>query len=79
MSTKQFGSRIINKHDTEANWNLTSGFVPYIGEIIVYDIDASHTVPRIKVGDGVTDVKQLPFLIETAIDAAIGNAMRGSY
>lgn len=61
MTNKQFNVRQIQKHDTEANWDLTNGFIPFDGELIVYDKDATHDKPRIKIGDGVTDVKNLPF------------------
>ena len=57
-------TRVINKHDTEANWNKASGFIPKQGEIIVYDVDSSHTYERIKIGDGVTTVTSLPFSLE---------------
>lgn len=61
MATKQFNARQIQKHDTEANWDLTNGFIPFDGEIIIYDKDNTHDKPRMKAGDGVTDVKLLPF------------------
>ena len=61
MANKQFNVRQIQKHDTEANWDLTDGFIPLDGELIVYDKDATHDKPRIKIGDGVTNVKNLPF------------------
>ena len=61
MNEKILSTRIIHKHDLEANWNLIS-FIPNQGEIIVYDIDENYTYERIKIGDGVTDVKDLPFV-----------------
>ena len=54
-------ARIKSKHDTEANWALAENFKPYAGEIIVYDVDANHAYPRFKVGDGKTNVNDLPF------------------
>ena len=36
---KNISSRIINKHDTEINWNKATNFIPKAGEIIVYDRD----------------------------------------
>jgi hypothetical protein len=53
--------RIINKHDTEANWNKATGFIPYQGEVIVYDVDEYYSYERFKIGDGVTAVTALPF------------------
>lgn len=59
---KQIKSRIQQKMDTSANWEIAGdkGFVPLKGEIIVYmDNDGSH---RIKVGDSNTNVNDLPFV-----------------
>lgn len=53
--------RIIQKHETEANWNKAKKFTPKLGEIIIYDPDETHTRSRIKVGDGVRIVSELPF------------------
>lgn len=76
MATKQFNVRQIQKHDTEANWNLTDGFIPFDGELIVYDKDATHDKPRIKIGDGATDVKNLPFSGGvTTIDMSAASAL----
>ena len=35
--------RIINKHDTEENWNKAVNFAPLLGETIVYDPDSTHS------------------------------------
>lgn len=63
MAEKRVNTRIQNKHDTEANFNNAT-FSPLPGEIIVYDKDATHTKPRIKVGDGETPVTGLPFVVD---------------
>ena len=55
-------ARVGHKHDTEANWQLARDFIPFAGELIIYDTDANNQVPRIKVGDGNTAINQLPFL-----------------
>lgn len=57
---KTFQSRIQLKHDTEAHWQLATGFTPKAGEMIIYDADANNPV-RYKIGDGVTNVNALPF------------------
>ena len=62
MGRVEINTKIINKHDTEENWNKASGFSPMLGEIIVYDPDENYDYPRIKVGDGVTNVCLLPFV-----------------
>lgn len=70
MAEKTLNSRIIHKHDTEENWLKATNFTPKQGEIIVYDIDASHTYERFKIGDGKTLVSALPFA-DDAIGARI--------
>lgn len=78
MSNKEMKTRIVHKHDLEKNWDLASNFIPWKGEIIIYDIEKSaddlpedrtilYDYERIKIGDGITIVKNLPFLDETAI------------
>jgi hypothetical protein len=68
MAEKTAYSRIINKHDTEANWLKAASFIPKKGEIIVYDADSNYSYERAKIGDGVTVVSNLPF-----VDDAKGN------
>lgn len=58
---KNIKTRIIHKHDTEANWKLATNFTPKQGEIIVYDKDNNYEYERFKIGDGVTNVNNLPF------------------
>ena len=61
-------TRIRLKSDTEANWNKagprdgSAGFVPLQGELIVYSADATHPFSRLKVGDGSTNIVNLPFI-----------------
>ena len=67
MANQEFYSRIIHKHDIEANWNTAaekSNFIPKQGEIIVYDKDGNYDYERIKIGDGTTNVANLPFLLD---------------
>lgn len=54
--------RIFLKNGTEANWELITDFIPGKGEAIIYNIDANHDTPRIKIGDGVHLPKDLPFV-----------------
>lgn len=61
-------TRIQSKHDVEKNW-ANATFAPLPGEIIIYDKDkgvdgGKHEMPRIKVGDGVTPVGSLPFVVD---------------
>ena len=71
MAEKNIKTRIIHKHDTEENWNKATNFIPKQGEIIVYDIDSSHSYERIKVGDGTTNVNSLPYMGEITVDAEL--------
>ena len=61
---KTLNGRVMQKHDTEENWNKATDFVPKAGEIIIYDADTTHKTPRIKVGDDDTYVNNLPFLMD---------------
>jgi hypothetical protein len=73
---KVIKTRVINKHDTEANWLKAVNFVPWQSELIIYDkeVDANgntlelpegrqepYTYERFKIGDGITNVNELPF------------------
>ena len=77
MAEKTLKTRIQHKHETEANWSQATGFVPLAGELIIYDVDETHSKPRFKIGDGVrnpdtgkiegTNVNDLPFVSDGAI------------
>ena len=54
-------TRIQLKNDTEANWRK-SHFIPLRGEPIIYSTDEAHPFFRIKVGDGVSTINELPFI-----------------
>ena len=58
---KKIISRIINKHDIEANWNRATTFIPKQGEIIIYDADNNYNYSRLKIGDGVNIINDLKF------------------
>lgn len=66
MENNFFG-RIQHKHDTEKNWLKATGFTPKQGEIIIYDSEDPKTAPRFKIGDGVTNVNELPFVSDGAV------------
>ena len=67
-SNNTIKTRIQLKSDTEANWisantrNGSFGFIPLRGEIIIYSADDTHAFSRLKVGDGSTNVVDLPFI-----------------
>lgn len=58
---KTLKTRVVLKHDTEANWNKATTFIPKKGEVIIYDPDNTHTYSRQKIGDGEKTVVSLPF------------------
>ena len=61
MADKNLKTRIQLKNDTETNWNKATNFIPKKGEVIIYNPDNERTYPRIKIGDGITTVINLPF------------------
>ena len=69
MAEQNIKSRIVHKHDTEANWIKATNFIPKQGEIIVYDVDSTHTYERIKIGDGATNVNSLPFSTDSVVES----------
>lgn len=75
MAEKNIKSRIVHKHDTELNWSKATNFIPKQGEIIIYDIDSNHSYERIKIGDGVTKVNNLPFADANKVDKVSGKGL----
>lgn len=69
---KYFNVRIKLRNDSYQNWNSKENFIPYDGEVIIYDrIDAVEAIKTgldqkdfqlIKIGDGVTKLSDLPFI-----------------
>lgn len=57
----KYNSRIVQKHDTKANWDAIPEFVPMAGEIIIYDADEIDNYTRFKIGDGITPLISLSF------------------
>lgn len=70
----EFKTRIQHKHDTAANWAKATTFSPLNGEIIIYDPDTTHPYPRVKIGDGKTNVNTLPF-IDDSVPAQVNAAI----
>ena len=62
MATNTIKTRIQLKNDTETNWNKAENFIPKQGEVIIYSADESHPFFRLKIGDGNTKIKELPFI-----------------
>ncbi len=72
-------SRIQLKNDTEENWNKAVNFIPRKGELIIYNADSSNDnarpFPRLKVGDGITNVINLPFFDAGSIGGRTADAL----
>ena len=67
-------ARISQLHKTEAEWTIwlnTTEFIPYPGELVIYDPDDNYDYARIKVGDGIKNLQELPFCIDLATLALI--------
>ena len=75
MANKTFQGRIVQKHDTKANWDKATNFVPLKGEIIVYD-----DLKKIKIGDGTTKVGDLAFTnnLPIATKDVLGEIKKGN-
>jgi hypothetical protein len=54
--------KFLPKGDIAANWDKATHYIPDRKEIIEYLPDAEHPYTRLKIGDGVTALKDLPFL-----------------
>ena len=53
-------SNAIVKVDSVENWNKAINYIPDSFTIIIYEFENSS--PRVKIGDGIHKVKDLPFL-----------------
>lgn len=79
MANKTYQGRIVQKHDSSANWAKATNFIPLKGEIIIYD-----DLNKIKIGDGTTKVGNLKFSSclpdgGTAGDALVKSANGGEW
>lgn len=57
--------RVQNKTETPTNWEKATNFSPLKGELVVY-MDSTGT--HLKVGDGSTNVNDLPFITSEWIE-----------
>lgn len=63
-------TRIKHKNNTPDFWSQETDFNPLQGELIIYN----EKVPKIKIGDGVTNVEQLPFITDNYITVELDSA-----
>lgn len=71
LADKNLKARIVNKNGTSAEWEKATSFVPKKGELILYT-----DLNKIKIGDGVTKVNDLPFSNDDKV-AKSGDTMTG--
>lgn len=72
LADKNLKARIVNKNGTSAEWEKATSFVPKKGELILYT-----DLNKIKIGDGVTKVNDLPFSNDDKVSKA-GDTMTGA-
>ena len=60
-------TRIINKHESQLDWDKAVNFIPLQGEIIIYDSTDNNVPSRIKIGDGSTLLADLPFFADNRL------------
>jgi hypothetical protein len=70
-------ARISNLYRTELEWNKLS-FTPNAGELVIYAADDKYAYARVKIGDGKTPLKLLPFFIDYNISSKLSEYDRES-
>lgn len=74
MATNTLKTRIKHKNGTPDEWSQATNFSPLKGELIVYN-DATN--PRMKIGDGETNVNDLPFINNAFVTIDLDGANDG--
>ena len=59
-------SNAVVKVDTEENWNKAVNYIPDTFTILVYTYE--NNSPKVKIGDGIHKVKELPFLSNRTVE-----------
>lgn len=59
-------SNAIVKVDSEENWNKAINYIPDTFTIVVYTYE--NKSPKVKIGDGIHKVKDLPFLSNRTVE-----------
>ena len=68
MKDPNMKARISLLHKTESEWHALPNFIPFKGELIIFDPDAQYDYARAKIGDGQTLLQDLPFLVDSVLD-----------
>lgn len=66
-------ARVSQLCKTEAEWSRLSDFVPLKGEAIIFSPDKQYKYVRLKIGDGTTPLRNLPFFIDNTVDEFLTN------
>ena len=59
--------RVSHLHKSAAEWLKFDNWTPEAGELIIFDPDSQYNYARIKIGDGIHQLKDLKFSIESAV------------
>ena len=59
-------SNAVVKVDSEENWNKAVNYIPDTFTILVYTYE--NNSPKVKIGDGIHKVKDLPFLSNRTVE-----------
>ena len=64
-------ARVSQLNKTEAEWKKLNTWIPEAGELVVYAPDENYTYARLKVGDGIRQLRDIEFLIDSAASAVL--------
>ena len=76
---KEIKARLAHLHDVEENWKSAGelhNFIPKAGEEIIYDVDSKYSYQRVKIGDGITNINDLPFYSSMPANGNDGQFLR---
>lgn len=62
-------AEVINHTYRLKRGTAATGFIPLESEVVAYMPDGNHSYFRLKVGDGVTNVNALPFIIANIVQS----------
>ena len=66
-------ARVSQLYKTEAEWSKLPNFKPLAGEIIIFAPDEKYRSARLKIGDGTSLLKNLPFFISADAEKSTTN------
>lgn len=66
-------ARVSQLCKTEAEWAGLPDFVPLQGEVVIFSPDKQYKYARLKIGDGKTLLRNIPFFIDSSVNDFITN------